>query len=661
MLSAQSQFVSRRRIVTTILLTGFCAGVATCLVLWPPAYYASIEYRLRDMIARAGRPTPVHPDLVFLAIDSDSVNLDPELDIRRLFSSGADDPECRRALEIISKGWPWDREIYALILERLTRAGVRVVAFDCLFSQPAKGDDAFRAALDRFHSRVVIGSNFVSPVEVDRTRRVPSSYEPPAATLIPRTQVPDDRLGFTNFFAGENKIVRAAQYRVAFREPDSPTATYLSLSARTVSKAGYPGLVPDDLAEYLIRFIGPPRVAFRAHPLFEIFVPEYWEHNYRSGESLRNKIVVIGAEGKWQKDEIVTPLGPMPGAEVHLNALNALLQGEFLKELSPLANVLVTIFAAFLGAALCLTIRSPWVRLLALGGIDAATPFSALWFYNHPGIYLPGLAPLFALNASVLFCLVSDFTFERLERLKLRSTLETREELTHMIIHDLRSPLTIVKGYVDALAQTGKLNPREAKFIAEAQRGADKMRDLITTLLDIDRLEAGKMPLQLQANDVAQIAREAANRFSPVLQDRHLQCETPSEPVMVNCDADVIRRVLENLISNAIKFTKSDGTIRVSVQPDDTEAIISVSDNGPGIPPEQHKRIFEKFGQTDSGAKQQHSTGIGLSFCRLAVEAQHGKIGVRSEPGKGSTFYFTLPIVTPAKIDSERTVAPAAK
>jgi signal transduction histidine kinase len=170
---------------------------------------------------------------------------------------------------------------------------------------------------------------------------------------------------------------------------------------------------------------------------------------------------------------------------------------------------------------------------------------------------------------------------------------------------------------------------------------------MITTLLDVDRLEAGQMPLRLEAHDLAQLVPTVANQFSPVLRDRTLRCEVPPEPVVVSCDADVIRRVLENLISNAIKFTKPDGTIRVTVQPDETDVTISVSDDGPGIPPDQHKHIFEKFGQTDSGAKQQHSTGIGLAFCRLAVEAHQGKIGVQSEPGKGSTFSFCLPIRDP--------------
>jgi len=117
------------------------------------------------------------------------------------------------------------------------------------------------------------------------------------------------------------------------------------------------------------------------------------------------------------------------------------------------------------------------------------------------------------------------------------------------------------------------------------------------------------------------------------------------------CDADVIRRILENLISNAVKFAKSDGTIRVKVQCNAADVTISVSDDGQGIPPDQHEHIFEKFGQTESGVEHRHSTGLGLTFCRLAVEAHEGKIGVQSELGKGSTFQFSLPIRDQASID----------
>jgi signal transduction histidine kinase len=634
-----------RRTLVVFLFATLCGAAGTLLDFSAPRYYRQTESAFRDAIARSGRTTPANPELLFLAIDSNSVTLDATLDLQGLFSSNSSDPGLRRALQIMSNGWPWNREIYAMVLERLVRAGAKVVVFDCLFPTPGPGDDAFHLALEQFRGQVVIGSNFVSPDNVERSSRIPSSYEPPAETLIPKTVAQDERVGFTNFFADENRVVRGAQYRVAFGEHENSIATYLSLSARAVAKAGHPELVPNDLAEHLIRFTGPPRTAFPPHSLFEIFVPEYWEHNYRSGELVRDKIVVVGAEGKWQKDELLTPFGPMPGAEVHLNVLNGLLHGESIRDLSPFARAVVTILTAILASMLCLSIRSPGLRLFALGAIDAATPFFALWFYNHQNLYLPCMAPLLALNSTVFFCLASDFAFERVEKAKLQSTLQTRDDLTHMIIHDLRAPLNLVTGYVDILEQmaSDKLDPDEAECVTGAKQGADKMSDMISTLLDIGRLEAGKMPLSYQNHDVTEILRKTANQFTPLLRGRTLRCEMPAEPVTVFCDADVIRRTIENLISNALKFTNSNETIRISLERTAANATISVSDNGEGIPRDQHEHIFEKFGQTNSGRQHRHSTGLGLAFCRLAVEAHKGKIGVQSEPGKGSKFWFTLP------------------
>src|SRR5438067_2768336 len=174
MFSAASQIMPTRRTLAVVLLAALCAGAASLLDLISPGYYLQTESRLRDAIARSGRTTPPNPNLLFLAIDSDSVSLDETLDLKGLFASSSDSPELRRALEIMTKGWPWNREIYAMVLDRLIGGGAKIVAFDCLFPQPGPGDEALRAALERFRTRAIIGSNFVSPDKLDRSPRIPS-------------------------------------------------------------------------------------------------------------------------------------------------------------------------------------------------------------------------------------------------------------------------------------------------------------------------------------------------------------------------------------------------------------------------------------------------------------------------------------------------------
>src|SRR5260370_16091735 len=145
--------------LVVLLLATLCATAATLLDFTSPSYYGQTESRVRDTIAGSGRTTPANPDLLFLAIDSDSVTLDETLDLQGLFSSSASDPRSRRALEIMSKGWPWNREIYAMILERLVHAGAKGIAFDCLFPASPPGGDAFRSAPEPVRPPAVLRNN----------------------------------------------------------------------------------------------------------------------------------------------------------------------------------------------------------------------------------------------------------------------------------------------------------------------------------------------------------------------------------------------------------------------------------------------------------------------------------------------------------------------
>jgi two-component system sensor histidine kinase/response regulator len=127
-------------------------------------------------------------------------------------------------------------------------------------------------------------------------------------------------------------------------------------------------------------------------------------------------------------------------------------------------------------------------------------------------------------------------------------------------------------------------------------------------------------------------------------EGREMSLDAPPASVTVVADRELVLRVVQNLLGNALKFTPSDGWIRLGIEPDENRVCVRVRDNGPGIPAEYRERIFEKFGQVEARANgQKHSTGLGLTFCKLAVEAHGGSIGVESEIGKGSTFWFMLP------------------
>lgn len=407
--------VKRVFLISALALAIFVA--VSLLDLNRPISYVRLNNLCRDTITRSGKTTPANPNLVFLAIDAASVSLD-ESDIDEMFGLTGDKSADSQALRLMSKRFPWSRQVYALILEKLVKAGAKVVAFDLNFPGPTDEDAVFQAALDRYADHVIIGSNFVD-----------GSLIRPTDTLVPQTTPSDSRVGFTNFWADDDDVVRQARYRVTFAQvrgvearPDSER--FLSLAAGSLIKAGFAKDVPSDPENHTLRFTAGPRVGFPPHSLFEIFVPSFWEQNYQNGEFFRDKIVLVGADGNWQHDEHPTPFGNMPGSELHLNAMNAAIHHEFLSELTPVSTISLTALAGIISVFASLLIRSPWSRfvflfLFCLGAVGAS-----LFSFNHFSLYLPVLGPINQAGATMLFGLVCDFTTERFEKTRVRRALE---------------------------------------------------------------------------------------------------------------------------------------------------------------------------------------------------------------------------------------------
>lgn len=233
---------------------------------------------------------------------------------------------------------------------------------------------------------------------------------------------------------------------------------------------------------------------------------------------------------------------------------------------------------------------------------------------------------------------------------RLRELESLRESLSHMIAHDMRSPLTAIRSCLQMLhrSKAGGLEGPRKRLLERADRSAFVLIEMVNALLDVGRFEAGSMPLQLISSDLNELARSSVDLLSPLAGSRTLTLDLPLEPVNLTCDADVIERVIANLVGNALKFAPPAGHVGVVVRRVEANghARVSVQDDGPGIPPEAKERIFEKFGQIHLGEGQRaHSTGLGLTFCKLAVEAHGGAIGVESDPGQGAKFWFHLPAV----------------
>ncbi|MDD5674793.1 MAG: HAMP domain-containing sensor histidine kinase, partial [Chitinivibrionales bacterium] len=234
---------------------------------------------------------------------------------------------------------------------------------------------------------------------------------------------------------------------------------------------------------------------------------------------------------------------------------------------------------------------------------------------------------------------------ENFEKLKQLEAL--RDNLTHMIIHDLRSPLSGVSGYLQLLEMDLKENnsPRCLDHLDKATKSLNVMMEMINSLLDISRMEEGKMPLALQQCDLLELAQTAITSLGATSGGRVVEILIPENFPQISCDHNLIGRIFANLLGNAFKFTPGDGAISMSAAHNESDIRVTVHNSGPAIPAEYHRKIFEKFGQVGlHNEGKMYSTGLGLTFCKLAVEAHGGKIGVESETGKGNTFWFTLPL-----------------
>ncbi|MBN1512703.1 MAG: PAS domain S-box protein [Phycisphaerae bacterium] len=225
------------------------------------------------------------------------------------------------------------------------------------------------------------------------------------------------------------------------------------------------------------------------------------------------------------------------------------------------------------------------------------------------------------------------------ERVRLE---RMREDLSHMIVHDLKSPLAAVSLAASTVRTMAaeRLDEREKSHLDSIVSTCLQLADMVVSLLDIRRLQERKMPLHPERCDMQTVIEKAANSVGRKLEDRGIVLSLPEEPIEAWCDCDVVRRVAANMIGNAVKFSPDGGTVRVAAVAEGGGVRVAVADEGPGIPLDLQDRIFEQFAQLDA---RRHSTGLGLTFCKLAVEAHGGRIGVESREGAGSTFWFTLP------------------
>ncbi len=225
----------------------------------------------------------------------------------------------------------------------------------------------------------------------------------------------------------------------------------------------------------------------------------------------------------------------------------------------------------------------------------------------------------------------------------------TKSSFLATMSHELRTPLTSVIGFSDVLLRgdAGEINDEQRHYLTYIENSGTHLLNLINDLLDLSKIESGKMELNSEDVNLKNIFDEVENMVYPMASEKNISLafNIESDDLSLKADSDKIKQIMINLLSNAIKFTPDSGSVDVIAKQTDDRIEISVKDTGIGIHPDYHSRIFESFSQVNSSvSKEKKGTGLGLALVRSFVEMHKGKIWLESEPGKGSKFSFSIPV-----------------
>jgi len=221
-----------------------------------------------------------------------------------------------------------------------------------------------------------------------------------------------------------------------------------------------------------------------------------------------------------------------------------------------------------------------------------------------------------------------------------------RSELVHTVSHDLRSPLTSVIGYTELIERAGSLNDNQREFLKRIQESVEHITSLINDLLELGSVEAG-LDTRREYVQLDVILNYTLEMLQGQIKAKHIKVQTQVTPALPALRANPVRlrQVLDNVVGNAIKYSSDQGEVSISLRAEDSQVIVQVIDNGPGIPVKDQAHIFDKF-YRGSNISSHAGSGLGLAIVKSIVEAHQGRMWVESTVGRGSSFFIVLPVLT---------------
>jgi signal transduction histidine kinase/DNA-binding response OmpR family regulator len=613
---------------------------------------------------------PLQPEQGVLVIDIDDASL--------------------RALQPKLGAWPYPRDVYALAIETLRDAGARAIAIDLLLSEPGNGDRALSRALARDGAPVVLAAaglrgpalhgSLISS-ETAATHRaakaaddsvLPARVWPelawpvrsiwPTPQQMPRIGVitdpldDDGRLRRTSLWH-ESEGLRWPSFALAVWQATAPAGASPSASAWPVDAQG--------------RIAVPAMLSGRMAPVLPFDMLARAALGDAGGHALeaqvRDRVVFIGSSALLG-DAVLVPTGQVSGTSVLAQTYAALRDGHIVAP--PSWRTESALMALALIPAL-LTWRRGRARpardaaeaLLGVAAVVAAGWAWATWGHTQTH-WAPPLVML--LTGAVLALLAHQVamvaTQRRLdyERAVAAEASRAKSEFLANVSHEIRTPMNALLGIAELLAET-PLTPEQKRHVEVFRSSGQSLFELINDLLDLSKIEAGRLELHNEPLRVRALLEERITLLTARAREKGLalQLEIAADvPAVVNGDATRLAQTLTNLLGNAIKFTPA-GSVTLSVTREAGHTLcFAVADTGIGIAPSKLESIFEPFTQADGSVTRAFGgTGLGLSITRSLVELMNGTITVTSTPGSGTTFWLRLPM--PAAELPEVAAAPA--